>query len=710
MRDGISHKSNTFYSFGDFRLDLAEKVLLRGTEAVSLTPKVFETLQIFVENPGKLIEKDELMQRLWKDSFVEESNLTYNIKMLRKALGDSAAYPRFIETVPKRGYRFIAQVRESAAEPVPVSPEAGQISPVVPKRKRALIFAVLVVTMLFFGLWYAHSVNLNANEIRVLSAPFALESLTTNGKTNHAIVSSDGTNVVYTRGTNNEKQSVWLRQLDTGNNVEIIPPTDDFYYGLALSPDGNVLYFVRHPRVADGRFDIFHVPIFGGIPQKILTQTEGWIDISPDGDLISFVRCPGQTDENCSLFVADASDGRNERKILSRPRPFRIGDNGFSPDGKFLAFAVGHSETSANEFGLMEVEVASGTERALTGEKFFNIRNIAWLPGGEGLLFTASKGLRNFRIWQLSRGSGEVLPLTKDAASYSHLSLDRQSSILVSTQVKEDFRLRTFEIENPSVNRTLANAGSVSYAANGRLLFSSMMSGNDEIWTINSDGTGQRQLTNNSFDEFTPLSSPVDDSVFFTSNRTGKVQIWKMNADGSDQKQITRSEAGAPLLVTPDGRWLYFQHSMHKTLWRVPVDGGDEELVLDKRKHQIAVSPDAQLAAFPEKQGAEIVLMLTSLADGQENRIFKLANPRDEIHAVRWSADGENLMYISGAGEYENKTLWRQPMTGDPPQKIADLGNERLYNHCFALAPDGKAFAVTHGGWLHDAVLLKGLK
>ncbi len=110
------HTQNAkIYVFEDFRFDTGEKTLkLRGT-MIPITPKVFETLQLFVEHPGHLIEKDELMQRLWPDRFVEESNLTFNIKMLRKALGDDAQKPTFIDTVPKRGYRFIADVKRVEA-------------------------------------------------------------------------------------------------------------------------------------------------------------------------------------------------------------------------------------------------------------------------------------------------------------------------------------------------------------------------------------------------------------------------------------------------------------------------------------------------------------------------------------------------------------------------------------------------------------------
>src|SRR6185503_7117071 len=101
---------NRFYRFGDFTLDTDQRVLLREGKPVALTPKVFDTLLILVENSGKIVEKEELMRRLWPDSFVEEGNLTVNIQQLRKSLCDDARDPRYVATVARRGYRFIAEV------------------------------------------------------------------------------------------------------------------------------------------------------------------------------------------------------------------------------------------------------------------------------------------------------------------------------------------------------------------------------------------------------------------------------------------------------------------------------------------------------------------------------------------------------------------------------------------------------------------------
>ncbi len=101
---------NHFYRFGEFTLDADQRVLLRDGKPLLLAPKVLETLLTLVQEGGRIIEKEELMKRLWPDTFVEESNLTYCIVQLRKTLGDEARHPRYIETIPKRGYRFIVDV------------------------------------------------------------------------------------------------------------------------------------------------------------------------------------------------------------------------------------------------------------------------------------------------------------------------------------------------------------------------------------------------------------------------------------------------------------------------------------------------------------------------------------------------------------------------------------------------------------------------
>src|SRR5262249_42471335 len=108
----MSKQMKPLYEFGPFRLDYAERRLLRDGEPVALTPMALETLVALIERRGRLVEKEELLKTLWPDSFVEEHNLANNVSILRKALGEAQNTARYIETVPKRGYRFVAEVRE----------------------------------------------------------------------------------------------------------------------------------------------------------------------------------------------------------------------------------------------------------------------------------------------------------------------------------------------------------------------------------------------------------------------------------------------------------------------------------------------------------------------------------------------------------------------------------------------------------------------
>jgi len=128
----MSLEARVLYEFGNFRCDPAERLLRAGDKPVSLTPKAFDILVALLESNGRLLSKDELMRRIWPDSFVEEANLTVNISALRKVLGETDNSQQYIETVPKRGYRFVAAVREFRDEPVSHVPAVVVYAPIAP--------------------------------------------------------------------------------------------------------------------------------------------------------------------------------------------------------------------------------------------------------------------------------------------------------------------------------------------------------------------------------------------------------------------------------------------------------------------------------------------------------------------------------------------------------------------------------------------------
>ncbi len=712
-------KQKHLYEFGPFRLFGEESILKRDDVPVPVTPKVCELLVVLLENRGKTLDKEFLLGAVWPDSFVEEGNISFNIRQLRKALGDNVHDPIYIETVPRRGYRFFADVKRIAVETDEPTPDQFGVETKSSNIRsghalsglRYFYLVPFVVLGVITSIWAWFLLSEKAAAAPILASPFAAEKLSTTGSVYGAAISPDGQTLVYSKRANG-KQSVRLRQLDAGTNVELIPAADELYYELIFSPDGKWIYFTRAIRDDYRKIDTFRISIFGGIPQKVVSGTEGSVSLSPDGEKLSFVRCPIQNDEWCSLWLADAADGANERKLVMRPFPIRIADNEISPDGKRIAFAVGHSRNQANEFTVSAVAIDSGEETPITAEKFFNIKNIGWIPDSSGLLLTAARmPNKYFRIWHLDLGTGAADPLTKDSEAYSVLSLDRNASKLVTTQIKQDFRIHLFNVDDPADKRYLADASRATFAPDGTVIFTSVMSGNDEIWRINADGSGQRQLTNDPGGDGHPIVSHDSKTIFFTSNRSGSAHIWKMARDGSGQTQVTRSEGGSPAYATSDGKTLFYRHAISGTLWSVSLESGEEKPFLEHVKRQFAFSPDGSKLAFEESNGTGPSVTIISPTTGDLVKKIALPKEKSRLLEIAWMPDGHSLMFLMSDADFEKNTVFIQDLDSDTARKISDLGDDEVSEVSgIAVSPDGKHFTVVQGGWKHDAVLFRGLK
>lgn len=156
------------YEFGSFRLDAGQHILLRDGQIVPLTPKVFETLRVLIENYGQVVEKDELLQKVWSDTVVEETSLAKNISVLRKVLNENGS-KSFIETIPKRGYRFTAEVEEVEIDPTEISDKRDKpklIKPLKMKISLMAIIAILLSSLAFAGYWFS---AIKSNETQAAS-------------------------------------------------------------------------------------------------------------------------------------------------------------------------------------------------------------------------------------------------------------------------------------------------------------------------------------------------------------------------------------------------------------------------------------------------------------------------------------------------------------------------------------------------------------
>jgi Tol biopolymer transport system component/DNA-binding winged helix-turn-helix (wHTH) protein len=707
----MSLTSNGFYRFGEFTVDPEQKVLLRDGARLALPPKIFDTLLILVDNSGRIVQKEELMKRLWPDTFVEESNLTFNIQQLRKALGDDARHPRFIETVPRRGYRFIAEVNENLAQISNPEPRIAITKPAQPKvlKRSYLTFAVLgvlAVAAVVVASWFGRGRSAaTSSSAPVLSTPFKSEKFASGGFVKAAL-SPNGKYVAYTSETGG-KESIWLRQLETSENIQIVPPTDERYLSLTISHDGNSLYFVRVPLAEPLTSAIYRVMTFGGIPVRITEKTEGAVSLSPDDKQLSFIRCHYHEDDFCSLYVVDA-DGKNERKLLTRQRPIRLSGAQFSPDGKSIALASGQSSTGGSDFRLMRLDLASGTESELASRSFFNIRNLKWLPDGEGLLLTASETLDGlFRIWHVSAATGEARALTKDATDYNSLSMNQSADKLIATHIRNTFHLyfATIDDLNNPKNLSVARTG-IAFAPDGKLVYE----GDDgDIWMINANGGEQRQLTKDALKDYLPRVSPDGRHIFYSSTRSGSNHVWRMSADGSNQIQITKTEGGYPRFITADGKWVYFESGLNQTLWRVPADGGAESQIFQHKVYESAFSPDGKWVAYlfraPNDSG-RFSLAVDSLSEPGSRKVYKLGDERARLLTLAWGPDNKTFYYVTSAAS--RSSLWRQSLSDERPVLVGDLGDDEVAH--LAVSPDGTRIGFIRGRWVHDAVLIEGLK
>ncbi|MBS1792538.1 MAG: PD40 domain-containing protein [Acidobacteria bacterium] len=699
-----------FYEFAEFRLDLKNKSLTRHNSPVQITRKMFETLLVLVENADRLVEKDELMRKIWHDRFVEETNLTFNIKMLRKALGDRAGEPRFIETVPRRGYRFIAEVREVFEEkkipPIVVSP-----APEKPILRHSYRFGAILAILLTSSIVLAWIWKINPSEAHapVLNAQFEAAKISETGRVQNAVISPSGELIAYSNQVNG-LQSLWLRDLETSNNIQIVPPSEEKYYGLAFSNDGATLFFTRKNGAVSEQPSIYRIPVFGGVPVKIADEAQGWISLSPDDKTLLFVRYePGVKDFNKLMMVE--TDGRGEREIKTSERQRVFWSSALAPDGRTVASAYGHSMNGGQEMGLVETDVETGAMTEMTAEKFFHVKDLKWLPNKSGLLFTAKKKINEkCRIWKLDYRQRTVAALTSDAIDYDNLSLTARADRVVATTYAADFHLYLKDAANPkNFNAVTQARDKFGFAPDNRIVYASDTAGNEDIWVIDADGTNQRQLTTDRNLDFSPLVAPDTRFIYFTSNRSGESQIWRMDADGSNQTQITRRAGGYPRFVTKDGGWLYFQDFVSEKLTKISTDGGAERVYDEDYGFLQAFSPDGSKLAFliRNPQTGLVEIRVAMLETGKVIKTFAPAAQTKSTSFLLCWRDESTLVYSLDEPIAED-TLWEQNLDRPKPEPAGELGRERIVD--LQYSPDGRNLALIRGTWQHDAYLIRGFK
>ncbi|HEY0729621.1 MAG TPA: DPP IV N-terminal domain-containing protein, partial [Pyrinomonadaceae bacterium] len=530
----MSSQDNHLYEFGPYVVDARSRILLKDGVTVRLTPKAFDTLLVLVQHASQVVEKEQLLKEVWPDIFVEEGSLSHNIHGLRKALGDDSAEPRYIETIPKRGYRFVAPVKVSQAEPAQIGFSGLEDDAVVIEKHT-----------------YARVISDEFDEPDIPAEIHETKALTIGSdqhkkrKTRVALaggallaVSAIAASFVYMTRPRapvpkppvSRAKSTLVRL--TNNSAMDCEP--------AWSPDGNRMAFWSN---RDGGKEIYVMNADGSNIKRLTNNLADDVNPSwsPDGSKILF---ESERDGNRELYVMDPEGGNQIR--LTRDNAVDSTAT-WSPDGSLIAFASNRDTGPPyNPYNLdIYVMNADGSSvRRIVDDPEYDV-GPQWSPDGRKIVFMTGRN-GNFDVYDMNADGTNQRNLTADydrSDGAPVWSLDGQN-IAFSRRVDGKDQIFVMDSDGRNLKRVTHNAGNNSSPAwspdGSKLIFQTDQDGNWEIYVISVDGE-LSQLTDDAADDLSPDWCPDGNKIAFSSNRNGKQHIYVMNSDGSSPQQITSS-------------------------------------------------------------------------------------------------------------------------------------------------------------------------
>jgi eukaryotic-like serine/threonine-protein kinase len=580
-------------------------------------------------------------------------------------------------------------------------------------------FAAGITGMLYM---YLHQRAKNSHTASL--QPTKITRLTTTGKIAGAAISPDGKIVSYIVNEGGQR-SLWVRQVATSRNLQIVEPAAVDYFGVTLSPDGNYAYYVIGKPNIPVR-ELYQVSVLGGAPKKLMTDIDTPVTFSPDGKQFAFMRGEPNKGE-FGILIANA-DGTGERRLAARKLPEFYEFPAWSPDGKTIAVSAGNT-AAGKEMTIVSVNVEDGAERPITSEKWLATTQVAWLRDGSGLITSAvDRDSRLQQLWHVSYPDGVRRRLTNDLNNYAGISLASETGDLVTVRYDQSSNIWVVPNSPDTQSRALRagassaaidtsqakqiTSGAVKYyggswTPDGRIVYSSDASGTRDLWIMDASGSNQTQLTSEAGDNVQPTVSPDGRYIVFVSDRKdSRHNLWRIDMDGGNVKQLTTGSYDRNPAFSPDGKWIIYASMgiSHPNLWRVSVDGGEAVKLTDKYSVAPMVSPDGKTIAcyyWDENPETKLGIALIPFEGGQPTKMLSLPSP-----IVRWTPDGSALTYVDSRSGVSN--IWSQPLDGGQPTQLTDFKSDLIF--AFEWSRDWKQLACARGIMTSDVVLFNNLQ
>jgi Tol biopolymer transport system component/DNA-binding winged helix-turn-helix (wHTH) protein len=625
--------------FGSYELDVVSGELRKGPTRLKVPAQSIQILAALLERPGELVTREQLRERLWpRNTFVDsEHGLNAAMRRLRDALCDSADAPTFIETLPRRGYRFIGVVDGGAApastvvEPAPVLAR--------PRWRRSQLAAIIAVlcAALAASLWLSRREGVEPAP----ASPLRSVPVTTfPGLEVDPAVSPDGNHVAFASDRNRgDNLDIYVMLIDGGGPIQLTTDAAS-ERAPAWSPDGRRLAFLRS--IDSTHSTIVVVPALGHGAERRLTDNANipvfdpalaynWLSWTPDGTAVVFVdRAP----ETGTLAIFRCSVDTGERRAVTpASREHDDASPAVSPDGRHLAFVRRNPGSLVGRIVLQELADGrvTGEPRLMTSDS--GVSSVVWGHDGRHLFYD-SGGRDDSRLWRVAMTGGPPQPILANARA-ARPSLSRDGKRLLYQLTTTDVNIWGAPIgrnglapgDGPvQVAASTSIDASPQFSPDGRrIAFVSMRSGHAEIWMARSDGADAvqattfggslvgsprwspngeavafdstkpgtynvyvmrladgrvRAVTNDRWVNVRPSWSGDGRWIYFGSTRSGASQIWKIASAGGDPVQVT-TNGGLEAFESPDGRHVYYALANGVAgIWQVPVDGGEERQIV----------------------------------------------------------------------------------------------------------------------------------
>lgn len=712
------------YQFDNVQVDLRVFKVWKAGVPLPLEPKAFAVLVFLINHRERLVEKDELLDAVWKEAFVTPNALTRVIAQLRRTLGDDAKEARYIETIKTRGYRFIAPVEIKSAvdvEKETVSEIAAP--PSISTASEPAIPPILPLTLAGVLLLLAIFIYSTARTSHATEEPAILlrttQLTTTPGLDLHPAFSPDGSVVAYS-SLRNGNLEIFVRQLAPGGRE--IQITTDGKQNLqpAWSPDGQLIAY--HSRERRG---IWIVPALGGTAKQ-LTEFGANPAWSPAGQWLAFQSdAPADISQTAfgamppsTIWRVPARGGAPEQ-ITKVGSP--VGGHGvptWSPDGRRLVFAT-------NDLGLSELwsVTPEGAQLQRVWQGHSHFYDPVFAPDGKYLFFSTASG--NFRLWRLRMTAtglpeGEPVQLANTGAALArHLTITPDGKRLAYSSLTMANNIGSVSLA-PNTQAALSAPRLLTqdtnyrknqhvFAPDGKTIAYNVwrMGADGEIWLMDADGNNPRQLTVEPAGVLGWL--PTGDQLALNAKSAAGSRLLKADISSGKQTPLTQADIKVPTpfgRLSPDGQQLAFSSSSGGALnlWTISLaDGAVKQLTFD---HELmgfpSWSPDSQYLALEIKRGDDCHIAIIPRAGGTPEQ---LTFARGQSWPGSWSPDGDKIAF-AGLRDGQWNVWWVSRRTKEE-RRVTSYTAPNVYVRYPAWSPRGNQivyeYAETRGNiWMAE--------